>query len=176
MPLARLRSAFDKWKPIDFIKINRMHHVQSLNWTRTCIRQRLPLPSIPTLGSFPCIPGVYWEKYWVSEPSPDPCLHSAADIRCHTSPSGGVHTYMHIPKYVLANTNPFITFPCHCRPLAMPPPCHGPQTHNIPGQPQYHTESRSGKPTFSWLSPTWVRNLTAGFAEGGALMREKQLP
>ena len=91
-----------------------MHHVQSLNWTRTCIRQRLPLPSIPTLGSFPCIPGVYWEKYWVSEPSPDPCLHSAADIRCHTSPSGGVHTYMHIPKYVLAITNPFIAFPCHC--------------------------------------------------------------
>ena len=47
-----------------------------------------------------------------SEPSPD--LHSAADIRCHTSPSGGVHTYMHIPKYVLAITNPFIAFPCHC--------------------------------------------------------------
>ena len=40
-------------------------------------------------------------------------LHSA-DIRCHTSPSGGVHTYMHIPKYVLAITNPFIAFPCHC--------------------------------------------------------------
>ena len=61
-------------------------------------------------------------------------------------------------------------------PLAMPPPCHGPQTHNVPGQPQYHTESRSWKPTFSWLSPTWVRKLTAGFAEGGTLMREKQLP
>ena len=27
-------------------------------------------------------------------------------------------------------------------PLAMPPPCHGPQTHNVPGQPQYHTVSK----------------------------------
>ena len=50
----------------------------------------------------------------MSEPSPDPCLHSAADIRCHTSPSGGVHAYMHIQKYVLAITNPFIAFTCHC--------------------------------------------------------------
>ena len=43
----------------------------------------------PHFGSFPCIPGVYWEKYWVSQqPSAHPCT---ADIGCHTSPSS---TYM----------------------------------------------------------------------------------
>ena len=58
---------------------------------RTCLQLAstpLPppfLPTYPPFGSFPCIPGGYWEKYWVSQqPSADPCT---TDIECHTSPS-----------------------------------------------------------------------------------------
>ena len=82
---------------------------------QTCL---LTLPL--SLPSYP-LPPVHFPAFQV---------RIGRSIGCHSSPQ---HT---LALLILGVTRPRVVHTCKHNPLS---PSHGPQTHNTPGQPQYHT-------------------------------------